>query len=159
MTARRIVITGAGKGLGRAMACGFARRGHTVLACGRSPETIASLASELGTAHHCDVVDVAQEQQVALWAEKLLSAGDPPDLLINNAAVINRNALLWEITAEEFDAVIDINIKGIANVIRHFLPAMVARGRGVVVNFSSGWGRSTSPEVAPYCTRSGPWKV
>ncbi len=46
---------------------------------------------------------------------------------------------------------IDVNIKGVANVIRHFVPAMIARGSGVVVNLSSGWGRSTAPEVAPYC--------
>ncbi len=53
--------------------------------------------------------------------------------------------------AADFDTVIDVNIKGVANVIRHFVPAMIGRGRGVVVNFSSGWGRSTAPEVAPYC--------
>ena len=74
-----------------------------------------------------------------------------PDLLLNNAALINANAPLWTIPAAEFDRVIDVNIKGIANVIRHFVPAMVARGSGVIVNLSSGWGRSTSPDVAPYC--------
>ncbi len=46
---------------------------------------------------------------------------------------------------------IDVNIKGVVNVIRHFLPAMIARGSGVIVNMSSGWGRSTAAEVAPYC--------
>ena len=51
----------------------------------------------------------------------------------------------------EFDAVIDINIKGVANVSRHFVPAMIERNQGVIVNLSSGWGRSTSPDVAPYC--------
>ena len=45
----------------------------------------------------------------------------------------------------------DVNIKGTAAMIRHLVPAMLKRGNGVVVNFSSGWGRSTSPEVAPYC--------
>jgi NAD(P)-dependent dehydrogenase (short-subunit alcohol dehydrogenase family) len=50
-----------------------------------------------------------------------------------------------------FDNVIDVNIKGTAHVLRHFLPAMIHRGTGVVVNFSSGWGRSTSPEVSAYC--------
>ena len=44
-----------------------------------------------------------------------------------------------------------MNIKGVANVIRAFVPAMVEAKRGVIVNLSSGWGRSTSPEVAPYC--------
>jgi NAD(P)-dependent dehydrogenase (short-subunit alcohol dehydrogenase family) len=90
---------------------------------------------------------VASDASVRGWAGRLSA----PDLLLNNAALINRNAPLWKVPAEEFDAVIDVNIKGVANVIRHFVPAMIARGRGVVVNFSSGWGRSTSPEVAPYC--------
>src|SRR5262249_47620774 len=63
----------------------------------------------------------------------------------------NANAPLWDVPADEFDRLIDVNIKGVANVIRAFVPAMIARGSGVIVNFSSGWGRSTSPEVAPYC--------
>ena len=45
----------------------------------------------------------------------------------------------------------DVNVKGVANVIRAFVPAMVAKKRGVIVNLSSGWGRSTAAEVAPYC--------
>jgi NAD(P)-dependent dehydrogenase (short-subunit alcohol dehydrogenase family) len=81
----------------------------------------------------------------------VLEAIGPPDLLINNAAVINRPQRLWTISAAEFDNVIDVNVKGVANVLRHFVPAMVARRRGVIVNLSSGWGRSTAPEVAPYC--------
>jgi NAD(P)-dependent dehydrogenase (short-subunit alcohol dehydrogenase family) len=75
----------------------------------------------------------------------------PPDLLISNAGVINKNARLWEIDAKEFSTVIDVNLKGTANVIRHFVPAMVRRKSGVIVNLSSGWGRSTDAEVAPYC--------
>ena len=74
-----------------------------------------------------------------------------PDLLLNNAALINRNAPLWKVPVQEFSDVIDVNIKGVANVIRHFVPAMIARRSGVIVNFSSGWGRSTDAEVAPYC--------
>jgi NADP-dependent 3-hydroxy acid dehydrogenase YdfG len=57
---------------------------------------------------------------------------------------------LWQIGGPEFSRVIDVNIKGVANVIRHFVPAMIKRGRGVIVNFSSGWGRSVDAEVAPY---------
>jgi NAD(P)-dependent dehydrogenase (short-subunit alcohol dehydrogenase family) len=72
-------------------------------------------------------------------------------LLLNNAGLINHNAPLWEVGAEEFSQVVDVNVKGVANVIRHFVPAMVRRNRGVIVNFSSGWGRSTDAEVAPYC--------
>ena len=85
------------------------------------------------------------------WAAEVIDAIGPPDLLINNAALINRNAALWQVSAEEFSRVIDVNIKGVTNVIRHFLPAMLKRKSGVVVNISSGWGRSTDAEVAPYC--------
>src|SRR5207253_10833767 len=74
-----------------------------------------------------------------------------PDLLINNAALINRNAPLWRVSTDEFSRVIDVNIKGVANVIRHFVPAMLQRKKGVIRNLSSGWGRSTDAEVAPYC--------
>jgi NAD(P)-dependent dehydrogenase (short-subunit alcohol dehydrogenase family) len=109
------------------------------------------LARRWSGPHSFRAVDVAADEQVRDWAEKLLSDVGPPELLINNAAIVNHTAPLWEVSADEFDRVIDIDIKGTANVLRHFLPAMIKRGRGVVVNFSSGWGRSTSPEVAPYC--------
>jgi NAD(P)-dependent dehydrogenase (short-subunit alcohol dehydrogenase family) len=72
-------------------------------------------------------------------------------LLLNNAGVINRNAPLCKVSAREFNQVVDVNLKGVANVIRHFVPAMVKRQSGVIVNLSSGWGRSTDAEVAPYC--------
>jgi NAD(P)-dependent dehydrogenase (short-subunit alcohol dehydrogenase family) len=81
----------------------------------------------------------------------VIAAGLVPDLLLNNAAIINQTAPLWKIPADEFQAVININIAGTANVIRHFVPAMIECQRGVIVNFSSGWGRGTAPEVAPYC--------
>lgn len=150
MPALRIVLTGAGRGLGLAMTAGFAERGHTVVGCTRQPENVEKLRQRFGPPHRFDAVDVADERQVARWAEVVLADG-PPDLLVNNAAVVNGNAPLWEVPADEFSRVIDVNIKGVYHVLRHFLPAMVRRKRGVVVNFSSGWGRSTSPEVAPYC--------
>jgi NAD(P)-dependent dehydrogenase (short-subunit alcohol dehydrogenase family) len=74
-----------------------------------------------------------------------------PDFLINNAALMNDPAPLWEVPADKFSRLIDVNIKGVANVIRAFVPAMVKVKKGVIVNYSSGWGRSISPEVAPYC--------
>ena len=125
--------------------------GHTVWGCGRSGTEIAALSQQHGASHQFATVDVSNDGAVAKWANSLLAAGQVPDLILNNAATINTNAPLWEISADEFSRVIDINIKGVTNVIRHFVPAMVAKSRGVIVNFSSGWGRSTSAEVAPYC--------
>ena len=151
MTARHIVLTGATRGLGRAMTEALAARGQIVHGCGRDREQIAELAKRYPAPHSFHAVDVTDEAAVIAWAEEVIAAVGPPDLLVNNAAVINAGAPLWEVPAAEFDRLVDINIKGVARVIRAFVPAMVKRGSGVIVNFSSGWGRSTSPEVAPYC--------
>ena len=146
------MITGVTRGLGRALAEGFAARGCTVAGCGRSADAIAELrTSQLVTPHDFAVVDVTSDAAVKSWAGRILETLGAPDLLLNNAALINPNAPLWEVPAEEFDSVIDVNLKGTANVLRNFIPAMIARGSGVIVNFSSGWGRSTAPDVAPYC--------
>lgn len=148
---RTILITGVSRGLGRAMAHKFAALGHVVIGCGRSKSAIASLQKELGSPHRFSVVDVTRDAQVAKWAEQIVEEVGLPDLLLNNAATINPIAPLWEIAWKEFDEVIDVNIKGVANVIRHFVPAMVKRKAGIIVNFSSGWGRQTDAGVAPYC--------
>ena len=145
-----IVLTGVTKGLGEAMAAGFAQAGHQVIGCGRSPKP-GQPAADAESPIHFSTVNVAVDAEVAAWAEAALKTHGAPDLLINNAALINRSAPLWEIKDEEFAALMAVNVNGVANVIRHFLPAMLRRRRGVIVNFSSGWGRSTSPEVAPYC--------
>jgi NAD(P)-dependent dehydrogenase (short-subunit alcohol dehydrogenase family) len=146
-----IVLTGTTRGLGRAMVSEFARLGHTVLGCGRSQKDIASLRSEFPKPHRFSVVDVASDTEVEAWAAAILKDIGAPDLLLNNAAIINRNAPLWAVPAAEFSQVIDVNVKGVVNIIRHFVPAMIEKKTGVIVNFSSGWGRSTDAEVAPYC--------
>lgn len=149
--ARRIVLTGVSRGIGRAMVEGFAAAGCSVCGCARSRKSIEEVASQFGPPHRFSVVDVADDDQVRAWAQTVLT-DSPPDLLINNAALINENAPLWEISDVEFSALLDVNIRGVANVIRHFVPPMIRRGRGVIVNISSGWGRSVSAKVAPYCT-------
>jgi NAD(P)-dependent dehydrogenase (short-subunit alcohol dehydrogenase family) len=123
-----------------------------VRGCGRSDEAIESLRLAVGAPHSFAVVDVSQDAEVARWAKHLHAEGFVPDLLINNAALMNDPAVLWEVPPEEFARLMQVNVTGTFHVLRHFLPAMVRQQRGVIVNFSSGWGRSTSPEVAPYCT-------
>jgi NAD(P)-dependent dehydrogenase (short-subunit alcohol dehydrogenase family) len=146
-----VVLTGATRGLGQAMTEKFVELGHTVCGCGRSRDGVDSLRRRFGPPHDFAMVDVSQEGQVEPWAARVLSSRGAPDMLINNAAIINQNAPLWQVPVEEFNQVMDVNIKGVANVIRHFLPAMVAHRTGIIVNFSSGWGRTAAGEVAPYC--------
>ncbi len=130
----RIAITGASRGLGRALRKELAEAGHEVFGCARRGQ---------GVEH----VDVTDPEAVRRWSETVGVC----DILVNNAGLINRNAPLWEVSPEEFQAVMTVNLAGIHHCVRAFVPAMVRRGKGVVVNFSSTWGRSVSPEVAPYC--------
>ncbi|WP_414565120.1 MULTISPECIES: SDR family oxidoreductase [unclassified Anabaena] len=146
-----ILITGISKGLGYAMTEGFIQEGHTIIGCARSSAAIEELRQKFSQPNDFTAVDVANEQQVEKWAKHVLNKYQPPDILINNAAIVNYPAPLWQVPSNEFSELIDINIKGVVNIIRHFVPAMVKNKRGIIVNFSSGWGRSTSPQVAPYC--------
>ncbi len=147
----KILITGVSKGLGRALADRYMADGHTVIGCGRDPEKILDLRFAAPAPNRFDILDVSQASKVDVWHESISASHGAPDLIINNAAIINAPAPLWEVPAAEFHQLVDVNIKGVFNVIRAFLPEMIAAGTGVVVNLSSGWGRSTSPEVAPYC--------
>ena len=146
-----IVITGITRGLGRALAEWYMKAGHTVVGCGRNGAEIFDLRFTYPEPHAFDAVDVTEPIKVDLWSERIQGSHGVPDILINNAGLINEPAPLWKISAQEFSRVMDVNVKGTANVIRAFLPAMLARGQGVVVNFSSEWGRSVSPKMAPYC--------
>lgn len=149
--AKLIVITGISRGLGQALTEGFIQSTNTVLGCARSQTAVEKLQQKFGSPHNFTVVDVAEEEQVQAWAKRLIADYGIPDLLINNAAIINDLAPFWQIPSQDFNRLIDINIKGVANVLRHFLPAMIEQKSGIIVNLSSGWGRSTSPQVSSYC--------
>ncbi|XP_024541966.1 NADPH-dependent pterin aldehyde reductase isoform X2 [Selaginella moellendorffii] len=150
--ARTVLITGVTRGLGRALALEIASRGHTIIGCGRDEEKLTSLQNQLGDSKHIlRAVDVASDSNVQEFARAVIELKGAPDILVNNAGVINSNGKLWEVAREEFDNVIDVNIKGPANCLRHFVPHMMSKKQGVIVNFSSGWGRSAAAEVSPYC--------
>jgi NAD(P)-dependent dehydrogenase (short-subunit alcohol dehydrogenase family) len=148
---KTVLITGCTRGLGHAMTLEFIRRGWTVAGCGRSAEAIAGLTDAEGAPHCFATCDVSDAAAIEAFATAVLGRIGPPHLLLNNAALINANAPLWKVPPDEFQNVIATNIAGTFHVIRAFVPSMIRSGRGVIVNFSSGWGRSTSPEVAPYC--------
>ena len=156
MESKRIVITGVSRGLGRALTSEFVQQGHVVVGCGRSAEAIQEMSRRHPSPSRFDVVDVSDFESVQKWADDVLKQG-PADLLINNAATINPNAELWETDVDTFAQVVDINIKGVFHVVRAYTPSMIARGEGVIVNLSSTWGRSVSPQVAPYCATK--WAV
>lgn len=146
-----IWLTGCSSGLGRALAERFADAGHVVAGCARRQDRIDSLKEAFPEPNFFKVCDVSSDEDAFDFCKEAHAVTGVPDLVINNAAIINPSAPLWEIPAEDFDRLMSVNISGTANIIRHAVPFMLAAGKGVIVNFSSGWGRSTSPEVAPYC--------
>lgn len=151
------VITGATRGIGKALVALLIERGHQVIGCGRSEPGVEEMRNAFGDPHRFDTLDVTHWEQVLAWARAVMEQAGPPQVLINNAGVINQNAPLWEVGDEEFTQVITTNVMGTANLIRAFLPAMIEARTGLIINISSGWGRTTAPQVAPYCASK--WAV
>ncbi|MEB3289845.1 MAG: SDR family oxidoreductase [Leptolyngbya sp.] len=147
---KQVAITGVSRGLGRALAEALIAAGHRVAGCARGAEAVAALAQQYPD-QHFTAVDIGDAAAVQTWAEAVLSQVGVPDLVINNAGLVNAPAPLWQVPVAEFEAVVTVNLLGTVNVLRSFAPAMIQRGSGIFVNYSSGWGRSTSPEFAPYC--------
>lgn len=147
----KILITGVSRGLGRALCDAYAEQGHSVAGCARSDGAIAELRASKDSSHHFTAVDLSVDSQVQAWIETLNAQWGIPDLVINNAAIINENAPLWDVPIDDFEQLVAINITGVFSVIRHVLPPMIERGSGVIANLSSGWGRSVSADVASYC--------
>src|SRR5437868_15056089 len=92
-----VVLTGVTRGLGRALAEELVAAGHTVAGCGRNAERIEELRKRFPAPNRFDVVDVTSDSSVRGWAKAILGERTAPDLLMNNAAVINRSAPLWEL--------------------------------------------------------------
>ena len=153
----KIVITGVTKGLGRALAEYYIADGHIVIGCGRNVEEIDMMSNNFSKNNDFQIVDVSKHENVSYWARDIIDRFGTPNLILNNAGIINKNKELWNIPEKEFSEVMDINVKGMHNIIRNFVPKMIEANSGTIVNFSSGWGRSTSPKVAPYCASK--WAV
>ena len=150
---KRIVVTGCSRGLGRALVDEFINAGHRVASCSRSADQIATLSQAYSDDHQFHVLDVSDEAAVAQWSQQLIRAFGVPDLVINNAAIICQPAPLWEVPADDFQKLVNVNIVGVHAIIRNLLPSMLERAQGVVVNVSSGWGalflqrlRRTAPQ-------------
>ena len=146
-----VVISGCSRGLGRAMAIEFSSRGWTVAGGARNIDALERLSKQIDTNCLFLPMDVSDPESVESFARNIKENLGVPDLLVNNAGLINKNAHLVDVSPEEFSAVMAVNLGGIHNMIRSFVPMMKDAGRGIIANFSSYWGQSTAPEVGPYC--------
>ena len=144
-----ILVTGASSGIGEACARRFATEGARLALWARRRARLESLARTLETQHRVvpqlAEVDVRDRAAVTRAAEALVAAGEVPDVLINNAGLASGLSKVHEGDPDDWDRMIDTNLKGLLNVTRAILPHMVARRRGHVVNIGSTAGHQTYP--------------
>ncbi len=139
LAGRVALITGAGQGLGKAIALRFAQEGAKVVALDVAPDGINAVAGEIKAASGeslAVVCDVTQRAQVAAAVQAALDAFGQLDILCNNAG-ITRDARLVKMTEEQFDQVIAVNLKGVFNMTQAVAPHMVERGYGRIITTSS----------------------
>lgn len=146
---KRVLVTGASSGFGEACARAFAEYGAEMILWARRLERLEKLQAELKEKHgvgvRVDRVDVREREAVLSVAKDLAASGSVPDVLVNNAGLAAGLSKIHEGDFDDWDRMIDTNVKGLLNVTRAILPMMVERNRGHVVNIGSVAGRVAYP--------------
>lgn len=149
---KTVVVTGAGSGIGRATALAFSREGARVCGCDVDPSRLDALAAELGErALVIRQVDVADRAQMARFAAEVHQAVPAVDVLVNNAGVVHAGAFV-ETRLEDWDWLLGINLRGVIHGCHFFVPPMVRRKSGHVINMSSIHGLTPIPNASLYVT-------
>jgi NADP-dependent 3-hydroxy acid dehydrogenase YdfG len=148
---RVVVVTGAGSGIGRSTALAFAREGARIVGCERDPARLDALRTELGDrALLIEKVDVADRAQMHAFADKVHALAPAADVVVNNAGVACSGTFL-ETSLDDWDWLLDINLKGVVHGCHFFAPKMVERGTGgQIINISSIFGIFAPPGVTAY---------
>jgi short-subunit dehydrogenase len=148
-----VVVTGASSGIGEATAIAFARRGARAILVARRKDRLEAVAARIeqaggrAIAWTCDVTDVARVEKLPGLVQEL--TGRPTDVLVNNAGIAGGGPFP-ELTHERIDEVVRVNLLGVMHVTRVFLPGMLSRGSGHIINVASLAGRFAVPGAAVY---------
>jgi 3-hydroxy acid dehydrogenase/malonic semialdehyde reductase len=152
---KTVFITGASSGIGRATAIAFAREGARLLVCARRLEPLEELRQTLATAGapavHIFELDVQKRAEVEAAITNLPADWKDIDVLVNNAGLSRGLAKVYEDDTQNWEEMIDTNVKGLLYVTRSVVPGMVARGRGHVINLGSTAAYITYANGAVYC--------
>ncbi|MCZ6890625.1 MAG: SDR family NAD(P)-dependent oxidoreductase [Gammaproteobacteria bacterium] len=141
------VVTGAGRGIGKAIAIAFAREGAKVVCAARSSGEIDAVASEVsGMAVQCDVAD---EADIRNLMDRTVEEFGHIDILVNNAGAVARLPV-HELPVEDWDNVMNVNLRGLFLCTKYALPSMLERSSGCIINISSGAGVVGPPNRSAY---------
>lgn len=147
---KTVVVTGAGSGIGRATALAFAAQGARIAACDVDQPRLDALADELGPRGLVvRRVDVADRAQMRAFAEAVHAVAPAADVVVNNAGVAVGGSFL-DTSLDDFDWLLGINLRGVIHGCHFFVPRMVERKTGHVVNISSIFGIFPAPKVTAY---------
>lgn len=146
-----VVITGASSGIGEATARLFAKHGARLILCARRTERLQKLAEDLNTETHILTMDVRDKQDVAKQFANLPENWQAIDILINNAGLALSSDPIQMGNIENWETMIDTNIKGLLYVTHAILPGMQKRQRGHIVNIGSVAGQECYPNGNVYC--------
>ncbi|HYU65168.1 MAG TPA: SDR family oxidoreductase [Jatrophihabitantaceae bacterium] len=152
---KAIVISGAGSGMGRAFALGFAREGATVGVLDVNEAAAESVSSELAAIEGAPAAvtltaDVSKRGDVATALDRFIRAAGRLDVIFNNAG-FNRPMYLIDVTEDNWHSIMDVNALGVLIGIQEAAKRMIPNGSGKIVNTSSIAGRQGYPSFAPYC--------
>ncbi|MET4563219.1 3-oxoacyl-[acyl-carrier protein] reductase [Lysinibacillus parviboronicapiens] len=152
ISGKTALITGAGRGIGRATAIAFAKEGINVGLVGRTVENLQHVAEEL-KAYNVKVAiaaaNVADLESISLAVESIRAELGPIDILVNNAGISKFGKFL-ELSPEDWTNIVDVNVKGVYYTTRAVLPEMIERQSGDIINISSTAGQKGAPITSAY---------
>ena len=149
LSGRTALVTGGGSGLGAAIATTLHALGAAIVVTGRDESKLAAVTESLGERARWVACDVADPESVQSLRDQL--ADTEVSILVNNAGVPGPVAALTDITVADWDQVFDVNVRGVFLMCRAFLPGMIARGSGDVINIASVSGKRPLAHRTPYC--------
>lgn len=147
------LVTGGGRGIGKAVALDYAREGAKLAICARTGSEIEETAKEikaLGTECLAVMCDVALEESVSKLVEKVQGSFGRIDVLINNAGVMTRPVPIAELEVKKWDYTLSVNLRGPFLVTKAVLPLMIRQKSGVIINISSSIGRGAYANFGAY---------
>lgn len=145
---RTALVTGAGSGLGRAISLALADAGARVILTGRRTGKLEAVTAQIRSSARAASCDTSSEESVAALADAL--EDEDISILINNAGIAGPVASLTDISADEWDEVFAVNVRGVFLMCRGFIPGMIKRGSGDVINIASVTGKRPLARRTPY---------